>query len=151
MSIKLLWSTRVFIMTKPSIVTIMTIGSSCFRSMALKLRSVNVMTDIFLYMRVEVEFTVCTFLKCLFLTESEESPLANPPAMVLITPRTKVPHQPSLTLRRLGDLERLLLEEHCLRSSLNTKFEYVHTCLSWKQTTYHKPKSGLLRSPMWFT
>jgi len=35
--------------------------------------------------------------------------------------------------------------------SLSMKFEYIHTCLSWKQVTYHKPKSGLLRSPMWFT
>jgi len=38
-----------------------------------------------------------------------------------------------------------------LCGSLSTKFDYVHTCLNWKQTTYHKQKSGLLWSPMWFT
>jgi len=38
-----------------------------------------------------------------------------------------------------------------LCGSLSTTFEYIHTCLSWKETTYNKQKIGLLCSPMWFT
>jgi len=31
-----------------------------------------------------------------------------------------------------------------LYGSLNTIFECIHTCLSWKQAIYEKPTSGLL-------
>jgi len=76
------------------------------------------MVVILLCMRVEVEFTICTFLKCLFLTEGQEPPLTNPLAIVLITPRTRVPRWLSMSFRRLGYLELLLFKERCLRSSL---------------------------------
>jgi len=95
-------------------------GLSCFGSMALKSRFVKVIPSILLCRRVEVKFTVCTFLKCLFLKEAEEPPATNPLAIVLITPWIRIPRRLSLSLRRLGDLEPLLLEDRCAPLSLGS-------------------------------
>jgi len=69
---------------------VITMGSSCFGSIALKFSYVNVMDDILLCIRVVTEFTACTLLKCLFLTEFEDPPFANPLIIVLITPWVRV-------------------------------------------------------------
>jgi len=91
-------------------VTIITMGSSCFGSMALKSWSMKVIGGILLGALVYVWYTTCTFLKCFLLTEAEEPPPTNPPAMVLMTFRTGVLLRPL----HLRDLERFVL---CLHSS----------------------------------
>jgi len=89
----------------------------------------KVMVGIRLCIRVVVEFTTYTFLKCLFFVEAEEPPPAKPPAMVSITPHTEVPKRPSLSLYRFGNLKRLLLEDHCLVPlSSNSFWESVDFC-----------------------
>jgi len=105
MSTKLPWPTRVFVTAKSSMVTVITIGSSYLRSITLKSWSVKVMGGILLGLLVYVWCTACTFLRCFFLAEVDEPPLANQPAIVLITTRTGVPLQPC----HLGDRERLVL------------------------------------------
>jgi len=52
--------------------------------------------------------------------------------------------------KQLTTNQKVVYSAH-LCGSLSTKFEYIHTCLIWKQVTYHKLKSGLLRSLIWFT
>lgn len=81
------YSTKVFIAVKFSISTVMTMGWSCEGSMALKSASMNVINDILYFMWAISAFTNWTILRCFFCTVSEDPPLVNPPANVLITPR----------------------------------------------------------------
>jgi len=76
-----------------------------------KLSSMNVMADILLCIWVVAEFITCTLLKCFFHAKAEEPSYANPPAIVLITPRTRFLWRPSLSLHRFGNLERFLLDD----------------------------------------
>ena len=56
----------------------------------------------------------------------------------------------SVEKKQLTINKKLVYSAH-LCGSLNTIFEYIHTCLSWKQATYNKLSGRLLWSPMWFT
>jgi len=66
--------------------TDITMGSSCKGSTPLKSSSVKVMSGIL--SRNDTPFTWCTALRCFFLALLELPPLANPPAIVLITSRS---------------------------------------------------------------